>query len=329
MTNLLQPATRSHFQRQRSAMTMIELLVVIGIIGMLIAILLPAVQSAREAARRSQCQSNLRQVGLAVLMFEDTYKQLPSAAYGKPYNDLSPAIGSIFTKLLPYMEGTAIAQQYDWNYDWTADENQVAVNVPISFLRCPSSPGADIQSGLRNSSGAHFPQRTAAVTDFTAVYSWGFPLAVPTEPVWYDIWGVSALSPLNEDGRFEIPTRIRVADGATHTLTFVERASSTDRWVSGLLTQSSPTTAADWAPWAGQGCVWILSYTDGGKNWAPTGLGPCNVNCSNHQGIYAFHPGGANVMFLDGRVVFLTEAVEPEMLFAMVTRSRNEVVQIP
>ena len=300
-----------------------------AIIGILVALLLPAVQFAREGARRTQCQSHLRQLGLAVQYFEDTQKQLPSAAYGKPYNELSPTIGSIFTKLLPYVEASAIAAQYSWKVDWTAQENQRAINNPIPLFRCPSSPGEDLQVGVRNSTGAKFPDLTAAVTDFTAVYSWGFPLAVPTDPVYYDIWGVSALSPLNEDGRYEIPTRIRVADGETHTLTFVERAASTDRWVGGHLVEHAPSTAADWAPWAGQGCVWILSYTDGGANWSPTGLGPCNINCSNHQGVYSFHPGGANVMFLDGRVTFLSEGVAAEVLFAMVTRSRNELYDTP
>jgi prepilin-type processing-associated H-X9-DG protein len=262
-------------------------------------------------------------------MFEDIKKHLPCAAYGKPYNNLSPTMGSIFTKLLPYLEETGLDEQYSWDYDWTAAQNQTAVNTPIAILRCPSTAGEAVQKGLRNSSGGHFPDRTAAVCDFTAVYSWGFPLAIPAEPISRDIWGVSALSPLTEDNRFKIPTRIRVPDGSAYTLTFVERAASTDRWVSGQLTERNPSTAADWAPWAGQGCVWILSYTAGGTAWAPTGLGPCNVNCSNHQGIYAFHSGGANVMFLDGRVTFLGEDVAAETLFAMVTRSRGETIEIP
>jgi len=312
-----------------SGFTLVELLVVIAIVGLLVGLLLPAVQMARESARRAQCQSNLHQVGLAVQMFEDVVHHLPCAAYGRPYNSLSPTLGSAFSKLLPYMEETALLSQYTWDYDWTAPQNQAAVNTPIAILRCPSSPGDDVQKGIRNASGGQFPDRTAAVSDFTAVYSWGFPLAIPADPIGYDIWGVSALSPVTERNVYRIPTRIRVTDGASYTLTFVERAASTDRWVSGQLVEHNPSTAADWAPWAGQGCVWILSYTDSGANWAPTGLGPCNVNCSNHQGIYAFHPGGANAMFLDGRVVFLSEEIEAEVLFALVTRSRGEIVEIP
>ncbi|MEQ8667865.1 MAG: DUF1559 domain-containing protein [Pirellulales bacterium] len=310
-------------------LTLIELLVVIGIVGMLAAVLLPAIQFAREAARGAQCQSNLRQIGLAVLLFEDVKKELPCATYGKPYNEMSPTIGSVFTKLLPYIEQTALNDQYDWSYDWTAPENQESVNTPIPLYRCPSSQSDDIQIGLRKSTGQSYPNRTAAVTDFTAVYSWGYPLAIPADPMSYDIWGVSALSPVDERNVYTIPTRIRVVDGASYTLTFVERAASTDRWVKGHLVEHGPSTAPDWAPWAGQGCVWILSYAEGGESWAPSGLGPCNVNCSNHQGLYAFHPGGANVLFLDGRVVFLREQVEADVLFAMVTRSRGERIDTP
>jgi prepilin-type processing-associated H-X9-DG protein len=310
-------------------MTLVELLVVIAIIGMMAAILLPAIQHVRESARRSQCQNNLRQIGLAVGMFEQSQGILPSAAYGNPYNELSPTMGSPFTKLLPYVEQLALADQYTWKHDWTASENQAVVNTPIPVFRCPSSPGADFQRGIRNSLGQKFSDRTAAVCDFTAVYSWGFPLAIPTTPIYRDIWGVSALSPISEDNRYMHPKRIRVVDGASYTLTFVERAASTDRWVAGNLVEHSPSTSGDWAPWAGQGCVWVLSYTDEGAAWAPSGLGPCNVNCSNHQGIYAFHSAGANALFLDGRVAYLTEGLAAEVLFAMVTRSRGELIDLP
>jgi prepilin-type N-terminal cleavage/methylation domain-containing protein/prepilin-type processing-associated H-X9-DG protein len=316
-------------RRRRRGFTMIELLVVIGIMGILVALLLPAVQSAREAARRATCQSNLRQVGLALEMFEQAYKCLPSATYGKPYNELSPTVGSPFTRLLPFLEESSLLARYDSQLDWTAPENQAAVNTALAVYRCPSSPGEGVQRGIRLIGGPSYPDRTAAVGDFTAVFSWGYPLAIPTTPLGYDIWGVSALSPVDENNRYRTPTRLRVTDGATHTLTFVERAASTQRWVSGAMVQENPSTAADWAPWAGQGCVWILSYTEGGAAWAPAGLGPCNVNCSNHQGIYAFHAGGANVLFLDGRVAFLAEELEAETLFAMVTRSRGEIIETP
>jgi prepilin-type processing-associated H-X9-DG protein len=106
----------------------------------------------------------------------------------------------------------------------------------------------------------------------------------------------------------------------------VEQAAKTDRWISGNLAQSDPQSARTWAPWAGQGCTWILSYLDGGQDWSPTGLGPCNINCNNSQGVYSFHSGGANALFLDGSVQFLKEGIAAELLYAYVSRSRGELI---
>lgn len=317
----------------RTGFTLIELLVTIAIIGVLVALLLPVVQAARESSRRASCTSNLRQVGLAVALFEDAHKRLPMAAYGRPYakfpDNPNDVIGSIFAKLLPFVEQQAAVDQYDWNQDWFAADNQLAVNVPVPVYRCASSPGESVQHGLRGPSSADFPDRSAAVTDFTAVYSWGHPLAIPASPISYDIWGTGALSPLFENGKYRRPKRVHTIDGASLTLTFIERADSMQRWVGGAVVDPQPGLAKEWAPWAGQGCVWVLTYTNGGTDWAPSGLGDCNVNCSNHQGVYAFHPGGANVLFLDGRAAFLSQAVQAEILFAYVTRSRGEKVEAP
>lgn len=316
-----------------AGLTLVELLVVVAIIGVLVALLLPAVQAAREASRRASCTSNLRQVGLAVSNYEDAYRELPMAAYGRPYAKFSDnpkdLIGSIFTKLLPFAEQQSVAAQYDWDQDWYASDNQAAINAAVPIYRCASSPGESVQRGLRGPAGGDFPERNAAVADFTAVHSWGHPLAVPASPVSYDIWGTGALSPLAEDGVYRRPKRKYTSDGAGRTLAFVERADSMQRWVAGGVTDPQPGLAKEWAPWAGQGCVWLLSYVDGGANWAPSGLGDCSVNCSNHQGVYAFHPGGANVLFLDGRVVFLAQEIEAEILFAYATRSRGEMVEAP
>lgn len=314
--------------------TLIELLAVIVIIGILIALLLPAVNSVREAANRTACMSNLRQVGLAVTLFEDANGILPSATYGRPYakfpQNPQGLVGSPFTRLLPFLEEQAVADMYDWNKEWYDIDNQQAVNTPVAVFRCPSSPGEGLQRGLRGPPpDGTFAERTAAVTDYTAVYSWGYPMAIPASPVHHDIWGTGALSPLAEDRSFRRPRRKFTTDGASRTLIFVERADSRQRWVGTAMTNPQPSTAGDWAPWAGQGCVWILSYTNGGQDWAPTGLGPCNVNCSNHQGVYAFHRGGANVLFLDGRAVFLSDETEAEVLFALVTRSRGERMEAP
>jgi prepilin-type N-terminal cleavage/methylation domain-containing protein len=123
--------------------TLVELLVVIAIIGILIALLLPAVQAAREAARRSQCLNNLKQVGLAIVNFESTNNYLPPGAiWGFPNEDGSlpqaPAHHTWLTLILPYMEESALYDSVDLDAPaW----GQAIVGTPVAKLRCPSDSG--------------------------------------------------------------------------------------------------------------------------------------------------------------------------------------------
>src|SRR5690349_14198199 len=94
--------------QRRGGFTLVELLVVIAIIGVLVAILLPAVQSAREAARRAQCTNNLKQIGLAFHQYDEVQKRLPPAS-----RDDDDLWGSAFVRLLPFVEQTSLFEQYD------------------------------------------------------------------------------------------------------------------------------------------------------------------------------------------------------------------------
>ncbi|OYP36154.1 DUF1559 domain-containing protein [Rhodopirellula sp. MGV] len=321
--------------------TLVELLVVITIIGILVSLVLPAVQAVRESSRRMQCQDQMRQIGLATLLFENTESFLPAATYGDPYGNLpngnfkNGLSGSPLTELLPYLEQQGLWDRYDRTKDWFHEDNQDAVTKIVPFYRCPSSVGGSVQRGIQRVVGGMgdlYLDRAAGTTDYTAVYSWGFPYAIPSVQFTRDPWAMGALSPVGENStgflgsglNFQRPKRTMTLDGSSHTLTFVEQAGKTDTWINGRLYEASPTAARAWSPWAGRGCTWILSYQSDGITWSPTGLGPCNVNCNNRQGIYAFHVGGANSVFLDGSVHFLSQEIDPEILYALVSRSRGD-----
>ena len=150
-------------RRWASGFTLIELLVVIAIIAILIGMLLPAVQKVREAASRMTCSNNLKQMGLAVLNFENAYSYLPPAAvtipmpnigitgdspgaskgqngyYGTPYADSGP-FSSWVPLVLPYIEQGNLAKLYNVNHNYASPSNIGASSTPLKIFVCPSSP---------------------------------------------------------------------------------------------------------------------------------------------------------------------------------------------
>ena len=118
--------------RRRSGFTLVELLVVIAIIGILVALLLPAVQAAREAARRMQCANNVKQIGLAFQLYHDSFKQFPWAGRNFPNSCCNSSIRDYWTwayYILPYMEQQNLMDQ---------TSNAVVYATPVPTLYCPT-----------------------------------------------------------------------------------------------------------------------------------------------------------------------------------------------
>ncbi len=119
---------------KRPGFTLVELLVVIAIIGVLVALLLPAVQAAREAARRMQCTNNMKQIALAVHNYENAMTEYP------PAYATTPTSHNMIPYILPQLEQMNIYTMYRFDKDWNNSANRGAVEVDIPFLRCPSAP---------------------------------------------------------------------------------------------------------------------------------------------------------------------------------------------
>jgi len=119
--------------------TLVELLVVIAIIGILVGLLLPAVQSAREAARRMQCGNNLKQFGLALHNYESAYKRMPAGR--------SPRGLSTHAQLLPYLEQSSVYAMINFNVTWDHVDNTAARAVKLPTFNCPSDPVSVVPDG--------------------------------------------------------------------------------------------------------------------------------------------------------------------------------------
>ncbi|HXT57532.1 MAG TPA: DUF1559 domain-containing protein, partial [Pirellulales bacterium] len=147
---------------KRTAFTLVELLVVIAIIGILIALLLPAVQAAREAARRSQCTNNLKQLGIALQNFEQMRKSLPTGTTSQTYAP-DPTIPanfyrwSAFAHLTPFLEQTAVYNILDLSVPLYGGPsqgyavmpvNQKAVQIVVPLFLCPSDNGRPVTNYL-------------------------------------------------------------------------------------------------------------------------------------------------------------------------------------
>jgi prepilin-type N-terminal cleavage/methylation domain-containing protein/prepilin-type processing-associated H-X9-DG protein len=307
---------------RRGAFTLVELLVVIAIIGILVALLLPAIQAAREAARRSQCLNNMKQLGLAFLNYEQAKKEFP-LAYVKA---VAPAHGTNAWApfVLPYIEEGNLVSGYKLDEDWWIEPNRTIVQTFLPVMLCPSSPDQhrfeDKPDSPVNKTGACGDYFTPAGVNIAINNVLPADQQFLTEQ---DLRGVICwLTTKNLHNRIA-----NITDGTSHSIMVGECAGREDVWRRGV--KSDLDYAANIRA---RGGAWATSdnpYEIGQRTAQNKSTIPGNVqiNNSNEWGhcFYAFHPGAANFAFADGSVRTIAESIELRTLAEMVTRAGEEI----
>ncbi len=320
------PRARSHVQR--SAFTLIELLVVIAIIAVLVGLLLPAVQKVREASNRASCQNNLKQLGLALMNFEAANGGFPPARQDLPMYPGAPENPpriSWVPYAMPYFDLDNVQAQYRMDRDWQDKLNDGvaphtgtaarANQVEIKTLLCPSAPSGRLGSNSRG------------VTDYGSPNQLGRPNAAytahpmpPSDPTYVGILGHNVKRHIAD-----------VLDGTSNTILLAEDAGRNQWWILGKHYGAKPSNVNDGAEdgaWANPSSDITTYGFDTAKFAAGQSCqpGPCAVNCSNGNEIYAFHPGGANILLGDGSVRLLKAQADVNVVIPLITRASGEVI---
>lgn len=306
--------------RRRAAFTLVELLVVITIIGILIALLLPAVQAAREAARRMQCTNNLKQIGLALHNYHCSVGCLPFASAWSVAQT-----GTWAAFILPYLEQQPLYDQFDFSKNMKDPLNEPAVTTVVSAYICPTDPrGRDPIMDYRCNSNPSpsmtlwYPVSMGPTHNYHCVFC-AEGKSSPTDPDSYCCqgWSYGTLNPSdNSTGMFgRYPSRTRlddVKDGLSNTIMAGET-------LPGHCIHN--VAFGDNFPLAG---TTIPINVMEGKGTTTHGTNPHQRCC----GYKSLHPGGANFVMGDGSVHFLPESVNYRLYNELGTRSGGEVATL-
>ncbi|HWE40400.1 MAG TPA: DUF1559 domain-containing protein [Isosphaeraceae bacterium] len=343
-----------HSPRPRAGFTLIELLVVIAIIGVLIALLLPAVQQAREAARRTQCVNNLKQIGVALHNYESSHGAFPPGyislvnptilnacdqdAENASSVDLGPgwAWGSM---LLPYLEQKPIYDSINFGLSVAYHDNDTGSLASISVFLCPSDDGPSVVPVLADPPDPANPGQYGGthIVDYVSRGNY------------VGMWGLGELCagsggnevqnnngtnvPLgNHLGIFYRNSRTRLAeitDGLSSTIAVGERSHNlsyvtwTARSINGWLGKTSAVEGGtdQFNPSPEECWTQVLG---------PAGLedGPRTINNpeAHVEDYWSMHPGGADFLFADGSVHFLKAGIAIAPWRALATRRGGEVI---
>ncbi|MBN1911640.1 MAG: DUF1559 domain-containing protein [Pirellulales bacterium] len=338
--------TRNRASEARGGFTLVELLVVIAIIGILIALLLPAVQAAREAARRLQCSNRIRQVAVGMHSYHTAHKTLP---YGSEYDSGGTGAttgpkGTATAFLLPYIEQQAIYDLFDFNYMFSSSRNREAVRSPIPELTCPSDPqSAEPILDNRGQQSIGNPTMCLGL--------WFAPCLGPTHDRWpgvrpcvfcdavgsgYGTWteedfcyccwgfnyGTGGIVSYWKRGvfpgmfaRYKIGVKFKeVTDGLSNTIMLGETIPA-HSVLNGAYMQNLPACPTN---------IPINTMLDDGGSSSGGSSG--NGSWQYTTGFKSYHPGGANFAMGDGSVEFINETIDYQLYNAMGTKDGGETL---
>src|SRR5262245_54338784 len=329
---------------KRQGFTLIELLVVIAIIAVLLGLLLPAVQKAREAAARSQCANNLKQMGLALHNYNDQNRFFPSS--GEVQTAATPPATafdrhSTFTYLLPYMEYNDVYQQFNltfvYNDTANAPGNVAASQNVIPTYLCPSNP-ARPASGRDALGFGYCDYMPIAYTDIDPNGTVGTLVRNPA----FRVAGALALKSNGGQPGDRGPTAGDIIDGLSKTVAICEDVGRSETFYTqkyadpgdlATLLPAGSTFRNAWR-WAEPDTANGVSGPPGAKygdpylkvinnNPVPYG-GPAGCpwttnNCGVNDEPFSFHGGGVNAVFLDGHVSFIRDSISPPAMRYLLT----------
>jgi prepilin-type processing-associated H-X9-DG protein len=264
-------------------------LVVIAIIAILGGLLLPAVQAAREAARRAECTNNLKQLGLALHMFHDTHQVLPASGWTQagPGNPAGKFVGWR-PLIFPYMEQANTQALYDFNVNWWEGTNPTLAAIPIKTFRCASAPSGPGVTSAR----AKAPR--PAMTFVNPLGRTDYEAIMGVQP--------GSINPHLPSALYDSGNRFSV----------MYRNLSNDQGI-GWIDSEGPFSL-DGASVAGnsEGC-------------GATGGCTMAMNRRNDNEPFSFHSGGGNFLFVDGHIQFVSETTALSVVAALCTATAGEV----